>query len=623
MIATLGLGLTAALILLVAVELVSGGRLRVFGPVLFFDAVRSGRRGRFFLARVGYAVALFLLLMYVYLIWVDDYRGSRNAARDLAALGETYFFSFIILQFVAVCLLTPGYVAGAIADEKERRTLDFLLATDLANREIVFGKAAARVGNLILFLITGLPVLSLIQFFGGIDPAILFLSFAATGLTALGLVGISLVQSVQRRRVRDAVLMTFLVAFGYLAVSWVFWLVVNVLYQLPGPAGAPAVATLQSAVDVFRWGDPVRALTIVAGVIGGAAASRRDAYLQLLGEYATFHVVVFLAGVIYSVWRVRRIALRQSGGGENAVRRRVRARRRPPVSADRPMVWKESWIESSMRLGPWARIGLTALILLGFVPLLMGIYYLFTSGRGASANELQDMIGAWVRFMNVVLGTFIIIGAGVRAAGAVGAERDHDTLTSLLTSPLTAAEILGGKWWGAVFGMRTLALWLAFAWAIGIVTGSVSVLGVPIAPVAIALPAAAAACAGLLFSVNCRTTLRALIWTLVALLFGMGGHWLLVSLCCYLPIGLIGLGRDFGYLIAYHVGLTPPVVFGFIPFGPEEHWFLERDAPVYVILCGLGVLTWAAVGLAFWFAAVDRFAHATNRAGPIAPDVAT
>ena len=93
----------------------------------------------------------------------------------------------MVVQFILVCVLTPAAVAGAIADEKERRTLEFLLATDLRDREILFGKLAARVGSLLLFLLAGLPVLGLMQFFGGIDPDLVLAGFAATFATVLTL----------------------------------------------------------------------------------------------------------------------------------------------------------------------------------------------------------------------------------------------------------------------------------------------------------------------------------------------------------------------------------------------------------------------------------------------------
>ena len=62
-------------------------------------------------------------------------------------------------------LLTPG-AAVAIglyeAYAKERKTLEFLFATDLKNREIIFGKLAARILTLLMYVVAGLPVLTLL-----------------------------------------------------------------------------------------------------------------------------------------------------------------------------------------------------------------------------------------------------------------------------------------------------------------------------------------------------------------------------------------------------------------------------------------------------------------------------
>ena len=100
---------------------------------------------------------------------------------------------------LAVALLTPAYVAGAIADEKDRKTLEFLLATDLRSREIVLSKLASRLANLTLFVLTGLPILSLIQFLGGVDPNLVLAGFAVTALTMAGLGGLSILNSTTSR----------------------------------------------------------------------------------------------------------------------------------------------------------------------------------------------------------------------------------------------------------------------------------------------------------------------------------------------------------------------------------------------------------------------------------------
>ena len=112
-------------------------------------------------------------------------------------------------------------MAGAIADEKERRTLEFLLATDLRDREILFGKLASRVGSLLLFLLAGLPILGLMQFFGGIDPDLVLAGFAATFATVLSLAAVGIAASVLSRKVRDAIALTYLVAIAYVLVSFI------------------------------------------------------------------------------------------------------------------------------------------------------------------------------------------------------------------------------------------------------------------------------------------------------------------------------------------------------------------------------------------------------------------
>src|SRR5437763_113481 len=79
-------------------------------------------------------------------------------------------------------------------------------------RVILFGKLAARVGSLLLFLLAGLPILGLMQFVGGIDPDLVLAGFAATFATVLPLAAVGIAASVMSRKVRDAIALTYLVA---------------------------------------------------------------------------------------------------------------------------------------------------------------------------------------------------------------------------------------------------------------------------------------------------------------------------------------------------------------------------------------------------------------------------
>src|SRR5271165_790050 len=158
---------------LCAAVLLRRGWLKLFGPVLFYDMVRAARRGRYILARCAYAALLLLFLWSTYNTSAYRYGFYSRSATPLwvnADLAQSFFETLMIVQLVAVLLLTPAYVAGAIADEKNCKTLEFLLATDLDSREIVLSKFVSRLANLAIFILTGLPIISFLQFLGGIDP---------------------------------------------------------------------------------------------------------------------------------------------------------------------------------------------------------------------------------------------------------------------------------------------------------------------------------------------------------------------------------------------------------------------------------------------------------------------
>src|SRR5262249_54855100 len=152
------------------------------------------------LFRCLYAFSLLLALCWVYWEWQTQINAGRGEALDAATemprFAGRFFAACLLMQFAAVLLLTPIYAAGAIAEEKERRTLEFLLATDLSGREIVLGKFISRVANLALLVATTLPILGLTQLWGGVDPTLVLAGFVLTAATMLSLAGLSVLNSV-------------------------------------------------------------------------------------------------------------------------------------------------------------------------------------------------------------------------------------------------------------------------------------------------------------------------------------------------------------------------------------------------------------------------------------------
>src|SRR5262249_27643347 len=107
---------------------------RFFGPVLIHDLLVTARRGRHLIFRILYVTVLVALLFLLYseevgkrggTLWAD-WRVPQTQRQEVLRFNEAFFQRFMLVQFAVIVLLTPGVTAGAIAEEKERRTLEFL-----------------------------------------------------------------------------------------------------------------------------------------------------------------------------------------------------------------------------------------------------------------------------------------------------------------------------------------------------------------------------------------------------------------------------------------------------------------------------------------------------------------
>src|SRR5262249_11370707 len=178
-----------------------GGRLLDWPgmEVFLFDLLRTTRRGRPAFLRGLYGLVLLAALGGVFLRWFGPGQlapgrlfapGPQVPPREVARFAAEFTAAFLLVQLAALLVLTPAATAGAVAEERQRRTLDGLLTSDLSGRAIVFGKAAAGWLQTLAVLFAGLPVLALLQWWGGVDLPVLLAGFAVAALAALSLVAL-------------------------------------------------------------------------------------------------------------------------------------------------------------------------------------------------------------------------------------------------------------------------------------------------------------------------------------------------------------------------------------------------------------------------------------------------
>jgi ABC-type transport system involved in multi-copper enzyme maturation permease subunit len=606
------------------------GWLRLFGPVLFYDLIRMTRRSRFFWLRFFYAAVLALVVYWQYSDWF-----SRRSVRplptglmqtnEMALFAEQFFNRFMLLQFIAIGVLTPIYAGSAIAEEKDRKTLEFLLATDLNNREIVFSKLASRLANLTLIVMTGLPLLSLIQFLGGVDPDLVLAGFAAAAMTMVSLASLSILCSVYTRKPRDAILLTYLALVAYLGLGFLLDFMFTTPKIVPVmPRGRMMVGpppTSPAIVDLFNAGNlPIALSKLSTAWTTGAALG--NILPKLLRDYLICHALIATACSGWAVARIRAVALKHHAVPRRKAYVNRRSRLRPRIGL-LPMVWKEVFVEPGFRLTLLGWVAVSVFIIISFIPGIWIAYQFFIdevlqrppipwrgAGRGSAYlwTELGRQLNLWIRVTGMIISSLMLLGVAARASTSISGERDRDTMDALLASPLQSHDILFAKWLGSILSVRWAWLWIGIVWIAGLGTGSLHPYAVVLTMVAWLVYASCFAGIGLWFSTACRTTLRSTLCTLATCVAVGGGHWILWT-CC-LPLG--GLPMVINELAPFQGALTPPVVLYWLSGASNEvGWSQEWELKTLVSYIGL--FLWSFPSLFLWTITRTRFRKLTSR----------
>ena len=106
------------------------------GPVFQVELVTTSRRRGYYAFRFVYGLVLLSIVGQNYLAWDAQVR-SQFVGPQISTFALWTFGSFALVQMLAILALTPALVAGTIANEKQRKTLHYLLASRLTGAEVV------------------------------------------------------------------------------------------------------------------------------------------------------------------------------------------------------------------------------------------------------------------------------------------------------------------------------------------------------------------------------------------------------------------------------------------------------------------------------------------------------
>ncbi len=157
-------------------------RLLPGNPILLRVVETGGKRRRDLIIRCAYLGLLILLVLFS--LYNSSSVGDSASLADLAKTSAGVFQSLSYLQLGLVALLAPVFTAGAITQEKDSQTYDILLATPLSNGQIVLGSLLSRLFFIVVLLVSGIPIFSITQIFGGVLIRNIFTSFLIAAGTA-------------------------------------------------------------------------------------------------------------------------------------------------------------------------------------------------------------------------------------------------------------------------------------------------------------------------------------------------------------------------------------------------------------------------------------------------------
>ena len=407
----------------------------------------------------------------------------------------------LIVAVHAMTLVGPVVLRAvtAIAGEKERRTLDFLLITRLSTVEIILGKFAARLVVFIATLAAGLPVILLLHCLGGIDLPVIILAYAGLTSTAGFLTSLAIWCSVISPSSRNA------------ATQCVFVL----MAWLMGPIFLPIILP-HFGLRLSGWAETVNGLLVASSPLNivrklavglGATSGLVDAVvwmaeLQLIGT-----VCLLLAAIL----RLRS-AYRATLSDEARVRKLTgrgpvwRLWKRPRVGDD-PILWREMYTSRETgfgkALGTLINLGLlSALIYATFYfakPALVEVWkHGFTSGmttadrpqtnlfvglflRGVGENQPQDaarmQFNLFLRWTTIPMAIILLLAVSSSSCEVITRERARETWVSLLSTPLTATPIVRATILSALWRLREFLTIILVLWTLGVIAGAIHPLG--------------------------------------------------------------------------------------------------------------------------------------------------
>jgi len=420
-------------------RLARGVRARLSFPLLAKELLETSARRRTYILRVIYAVALYAV--FVLLLPRETWSNVRQSSFELLGSGRQMFETLIILQYFGTVLFLPALMCGRITQEKERDSLVLLFLTELRPWSIVLQKYLGGLVLMLSFFLLGLPLAGVAYAFGGLETGEVARYLLGLFATCLQLGALSLFCSAWCRSTVGSFIGTYVFgAFFYAAPPLALLLASvsdhrfprsNVVEYCAGmfiPPAALAMSTYMGYGSGLSGGSnpnwPVYLLPSIASIFLFLVLAR-----WFLVRRALVPPVNFLRPIFERIDRLMKRMNRATGGV-------VLWRDSSNLPADEPIFWRET---HRRVLGkPHYLLRLLCVVELPTVVACLAI---------ALVQSFSSYNQDWVEYSWLfgILGALITLFISAHAANTIVSERVGQSLDVLLTTPLSARDIVRQK----------------------------------------------------------------------------------------------------------------------------------------------------------------------------------
>jgi hypothetical protein len=422
--------------------------LRLFtllaGPVFAKEMIELARGRRHYLTRVLYGLGLLAAVALAWLVVYGTWSGGHpDSIAQRARMGEQLFRQVCVVQVAAILVLTPVFLSGAIAGEREEAKFDALLLTWLTDREIVLGKLLSRSLILFLVILTAAPVLGLFILFGGVDPLSMVRAVVAQATVLLFTAAECLYLSAKSHNAVTALLRTY-------------WRLTILLFALPA-----AVLTVDHTLLATPKTPEQTLLVVLVGVLNPVSSVflAVDGFAYKQAGLPVFIVTVTLptAWAVYRIWRavvhvrqprdwfyllVRRWALHirdwlyAHTNLEGEIQDELDRLQREFPNVGRPVsnpLWQRArrcHVYDRHRYARWTQmaVGLAVLIFQGML----------------IVAERRDFVSLYALPAVAVLWGVLLMLVGVLAASSIVGDRRRGFFDLVLLTPLSGRSVVDG-----------------------------------------------------------------------------------------------------------------------------------------------------------------------------------